>query len=380
MNKNIKKNDEIDTSKLPNEEKTKLYDEIEQKVIELKNIKKETDKHKKDAIKQLIYANKRVPNIWRNKKNYTNLVLELFSEDNNFLKYLGSGENNNTSSSIKNSNQNNSKIEESSKKRSLTYTNLKYKKTKDINNKKILRINTLESLKNVSKSNTTNLYSNSSNYKLKKMLTAEEEMINIFNNLKEQFPIRKKCEELYPDYNFDEIKINKKSNTNNNNNSTDNKKDNIYSILNKIEQNRLKRIRAFEKNIYNNFLTENNQKDNNHNRLLFKNKKYKISSKTLKDIDVKLKIKNENENKKEIIKKEINDSKVYKSLNRINFYGPYFSYCPYCYKNNIKFYKNLEKNQCLNILDFIKMERSKKSEIEQNKFREKLKMKTTFFK
>lgn len=61
---------------------------------------------------------------------------------------------------------------------------------------------------------------------------------------------------------------------------------------------------------------------------------------------------------------------VNRNLESINFYGPYFSYCPPCYNKNIEYYNNLEVNQCVGLLHHIKKMKTKeikKSEME-NKF------------
>jgi hypothetical protein len=73
---------------------------------------------------------------------------------------------------------------------------------------------------------------------------------------------------------------------------------------------------------------------------------------------------------KSFIKKlKIKNPIVDKNLENINFYGPYFSYCPPCYNKNIEYYNNLEINQCIGLLHHIKklkVKDNKKTEIEKN--------------
>lgn len=70
-------------------EEMALHDVVEQKDILLNDIKYNAKNIKKDTIKEFVYTNKTIPKLWKNKKNFQNIVLETFAEDNNFLKYLG---------------------------------------------------------------------------------------------------------------------------------------------------------------------------------------------------------------------------------------------------------------------------------------------------
>ena len=41
-------------------------------------------------------------------------------------------------------------------------------------------------------------------------------------------------------------------------------------------------------------------------------------------------------------------------IESINFYGPYFSYCPECGPRNLDFYKNIDTNTLIEIVGQIK--------------------------
>ena len=45
---------------------------------------------------------------------------------------------------------------------------------------------------------------------------------------------------------------------------------------------------------------------------------------------------------------------IEKNLENINFYGPFYSYCPPCLNRNLEYYNNLDVNQCLNLIKYIK--------------------------
>ena len=56
-------------------------------------------------------------------------------------------------------------------------------------------------------------------------------------------------------------------------------------------------------------------------------------------------------------KVEINNPVLKKNLESINFYGPYYSYCPPCKSRNLEFYKNLDINKAMDIIHYIKNEK-----------------------
>jgi hypothetical protein len=56
---------------------------------------------------------------------------------------------------------------------------------------------------------------------------------------------------------------------------------------------------------------------------------------------------------------KINNPIIQKNLENINFYGPFYSYCPPCLNRNLDFYNNLEENQCLKLIQYIRKIRKK---------------------
>lgn len=55
---------------------------------------------------------------------------------------------------------------------------------------------------------------------------------------------------------------------------------------------------------------------------------------------------------------EIKNPEIKRSLEDINYYGPYFSHCPICRFKNLDFYQTMEPHQCLKLLSYIKLKRS----------------------
>ena len=354
-----------------------FYDVVEQKDIELKNLKNDTKNLKKETIKEFVYSNKKIPDLWKNKKNFKNMVLETFVEDNHFLNYLGTVEDNDSIQAKKRAHiRPKTAISEGKEMK----TNLKINKHKYFKNfKKKFTLGSFESSKTYSNSINNNIYSlpNSNKYKkpkikLRKIFSQQEEIQNMLDSLKEKYPLRHKLKELYENYNLEELNIPTipiKSNKNDikENNKTVN--ENLVGQL--VDKSRLHKIQKIERNIFNNLLSLNKKNIHNKDKEFFdenifnknsNNKNYYKLSKTLL------------KKKKEKIKNELNDSIIFNHLKSTNFYGPYFSYCPVCCNNNIKYYKHMERKQCISLLNFIKKDRSKKMEIEESKFREKVKM------
>ena len=71
---------------------------------------------------------------------------------------------------------------------------------------------------------------------------------------------------------------------------------------------------------------------------------------------------------------EITNPLVKKHLESINYFGPYYSYCPPCRNRNMEFYKNLEPNQCIEIIKCIKKERKRKAVELEEHYKKELKL------
>ena len=303
------------------------YDVIERKDIELNYIKNKTTDIKTNSIKQFIYSNKNIPKVWKTKKNFKNLVLQIFANDNNFIKYLGNNAENdiNLTSNVNTKRPKTSKIAER-KAKNFTFNRNQQPKRK-----------------------------------IRLAMSPQAEMENIFDDLNEKYPIKKTLFNLFPYYNFDEKKSDKKISYSFNNYSS---LRNSKLVENSIAKSKLRKIKKMEKNIYNNLFPNNKP---------FTPITNKISKNQNIDFDFKRK------NRIKLMQKELNDPRVFNLLNSLNLYGPYFSYCPYCYKKNIDFYKNIGKKQCISLLNYIKEDNNKQFEIRQAKFRDNLRHNTNFF-
>ena len=121
-----------------------------------------------------------------------------------------------------------------------------------------------------------------------------------------------------------------------------------------------KRKNVIKQNVFNNLIS---QKDS----MISKSVLHKIYKKKLNPIPFS--------DYKSFIKKiKVKNPLVNKNLENINFYGPYFSYCPPCYNKNIEYYNNWEVNQCINLLHHIKkikLKDNKKPEMKSKIFTSK---------
>ena len=313
--------------------KRTYYDIIERKEKELNNLENNTNEVKKSSIKEFIYSNKNIPIIWKTKKNYQNLVLDIFNDDSDFLKYLGSKKQKENKLNLNNDRPKTSIFE--GKNRNV-----------DINKKEKERLSFPKFTR--------------PKKKLRMLLSPQAEVENIFDELKEKFPIKNKLKELFPHYNLDEDTKDKK-----NNYSYDKYIKNKISKFfgNHATTSKSKYLKKMEKNIYNNLFSRDNKISFSNGQNIIKNNN--------NDFEYKRK------NRVKIMKKELNDPRIFNLLQNLNLYGPYFSYCPCCYDKNISFYKNIGRKQCISLLNYIKDDKLKEREIKESKSREI--QKTNFF-
>ena len=67
-----------------------FYDDIELNDNKIKSNKKLLNKIKDLTLKEFVYTNKIIPDIWKNKLNYQHDMTNLISKDKNLISYIGS--------------------------------------------------------------------------------------------------------------------------------------------------------------------------------------------------------------------------------------------------------------------------------------------------
>ena len=370
-----------------------FYDEIEKNDVKIKQEQKELKKLKDISLKEFIYTNKEIPDKWKKKANYEDDLLNLMVNDKNILTYVGTSPKEENIKSKSYSDQKDIYIQtknsfSNEKENNFPNINDRYitkkifeKKSsikEDMNSKNILD-------SEISKKNTiTEEYVNDNSIsKISKMKNKskiktqlnDKAIYNILEDFKTAYPIKEKLQQLYTttnyyntnksnkinnDMNNNDIKYSTNGNglittnsiknlnntTNNYNVLTDKSRHTFFSSIKNQQQ--FKRKNVFRQNVFNNLVSTNT---------------YSVGKK----IPTKKKLKMEINKRpylgsdyQSFIKKvEINSPIINKNLESINYYGPYFSHCPPCYNRNLEYYKNLEINQCLDIIHHIKKMRMK---------------------
>jgi hypothetical protein len=346
--------------------KNGFYDEIFNKDNRIKKNKMKLNLLKNNLLKEFIYSHREIPVEWKNKIEYKNQILNVLSKDENFIKYIGRG-------NIRTNSEN-----------KISKYPLKYNKDSNNSsekNNKILKstlstfsecLLTSESNSNInSKNNNLSQFdeSNRTNYtlgniknrkhlsvlKLKKLL--QKDVRTILDEHNSKFPI---------------IEMFKKEigNTDNNNKKNESN-DNFQRSLSNFILNPKSPKKLFESNqnisninkgqksllykhgIFSNLIPENIKS----NLRTYKSKSTtNINKKSSKNEFFNNEHSNTNIN---FFKKiEITDPIKKKFLEKINYAGPYFPYCPPCVNKNLHFYQNMSRDNCINIATFIHKSRS----------------------
>ena len=346
--------------------KNGFYDEIFNKDNRIKKNKMKLNLLKNNLLKEFIYSHREIPVEWKNKIEYKNQILNVVSKDENFIKYIGRG-------NIRTNSEN-----------KISKYPLKYNKDSNNSsekNNKILKstlstfsecLLTSESNSNInSKNNNLSQFdeSNRTNYtlgniknrkhlsvlKLKKLL--QKDVRTILDEHNSKFPIIEmfKKEIGNTDYN------NKKNESNDNfPRSLSNFILNPNSPTKLCESNQnISNINKGQKSllykhgIFSNLIPENIKS----NLRTYKSKSTtNINKKSSKNEFFNNEHSNTNIN---FFKKiEITDPIKKKFLEKINYAGPYFPYCPPCVNKNLHFYQNMSRDNCINIATFIHKSRS----------------------
>lgn len=343
-----------------------FYDDIESSNISIKDSTKILDYIKNKSIKEFIYTNKIIPDIWKKKLNYQDEMIKVITKDKNLLSYVGTSSRGEKKLSFDNKFP---KINS----RYGGAMNLTKSRNSEVNNSEKIRVEKSDiQNKDNEQSNLSDSYYKGIRNKFsfnKKNDLSEKEINALMEEYKTAFPIKEKLQELYITSNYYKINKNKNDQTTPNDENSENKiinahqthnsinsntmsqmKRNTYNSLNSVNKKIVsKKQKTFRQNIFNNLspsndntfysLDKSNLMNMNKSSNIVRNKNAKIIN-TQKKIDIT----------NPIIKKNVES---------INNFGPYFSYCPSCRNKNMDFYNNLEPNHCLELIHYIKKIRHK---------------------
>ena len=342
-----------------------FYDDIEDSITTIRGDRKLLNKIKDHSIKEFIYSNKEIPNIWKNKLNYQDEVLNVIYKDKKLLSYIGSS----PKDYKKNSFDEFPKIKYDGPKTFRSRNDNNYFSKKEIS---------IMGGKTESNTNNYSMINNTMNKEIKIKYTpnkkgklSEKEINTLLDVYKNVYPIKEKLNELYINSNYYKLINNKNENNKNNlDSNNDNeiiKKEKAYNsidnIYHKLSRHTFvptdkklinKRQKTFRQNIFNNL---SSYKKNN--ITLYSFNKNKLFKRNVANRLINLKTDKKNDDLSKL--NEINNPIIKKNIENINFYGPYCSFCPTCRNKNIEYYKNMEPNQCLKIINLIKKVKNKKT-------------------
>ena len=331
-----------------------FYDDIESNNITIRDNTKLLNKIKNNSLKEFIYTNREIPDLWKNKVNYQDEILNVISKDKKLLSYIGSNTIKTKKYSLDIFPKINARYDVSKSFRSRNAENSDSKRERNSGNENY-EINNINN----------NVLSNSIKHKFsvkRKDILTDKEINAIMDDYKSAYPIKDKLNKLYITSNYYNFNKNKNETINNDlsdfNLNDENKLISTKKTYNSIDTtNRLmpkrvyvhtnkkimnKKQKTFRQNIFNNLSPS------------IDNTFYSFNKEKLKKINISNKLLNIN--KKSDISKlsEISNPIIKKNIESINCYGPYFSFCPSCRNKNMEYYNNMEQKQCLEIIHLIK--------------------------
>jgi len=360
-----------------------FYDDIENNDISIKQKQKQLQKIKKESLKEFVFTNKEIPDKWKKKLNYQNDVIKVLANDNDFLLYVGRGGNpamRETMSTALSSSDNFQKNYKNIYGLKTSYSQMfpKIKSRFSSEGKQTIK-NDIN--RNVNKtldedlSNNENTASASKSpypklkHQSKRESMSDKDIANLLEEFRILYPIKIKKEDQHKqEFDFgleDSTDIKNKGPKKNllfySTFLQMNKNSNPFANIHKMKLD--KRQKAFRQNIFNNLIPPKNKNALKSNSMVNLNPSYNF-----KNIKIK---KEENQQKfgpflnfdhNSFYKRtKISNPIVQKNLEAINYYGPYYSYCPPCLNRNLEYYNNLEPNQCLKLINYIKKIRGKKN-------------------
>jgi hypothetical protein len=368
-----------------------FYDDLIEHDDVLRKSKHDLKINKSNGIKELIYSNKRIPEIWSQKISYYDDLYNTMSEDRNFVAYLGRG----------NEHESLSKQQENETQQHKAWKS-KFHITKN-NNIHSHESSTLTSANHSRPLSPGKLKGRNNPYgRFVNMITDYKEINNLLEEYRQNYPLELPSKNKYKvllteveetkmklptitkynehinkthsnmntimsqesnkgddDLTKRSIKTNSNTNTNNNthNNNTHSRThtSNKFDIIQGINKSKF-----FRTTMYSQLIPEsvnrtqrgrhNTEVSNlsNHNDVFKHHNKNGFETNYL------------NVSHEEFVKlKPIYNPKIKEKLETINNYGPHYSHCPPCRNKNTDFYNKMETNQCLKLLNYLHSVRKK---------------------
>ena len=346
-----------------NSQKPGFLDDIEKKDIKIRQIRNQLNRVKSATIKECLYTNKNIPDIWKNQLGYQNNILKIFSQDKDFLSYCGKGP---TIIKTENDFDDNMTISKTS--------DFFYKKSQTLANTDRKAMNSFQSItskyydkknivlpEDIQKDEVKGIinivqYKYLSSSKSRKEYS-DREILNILENYRNAYPITERVSVL-------DLEKQKESellySENGGNNIIENliKGYNAFENVYKLKKN--DRIDAFRQSIYNKIIPPNVRAQSSKVRSTSKKKLEKFEESKFGPFL--------NSNSEAFNKRiEINNPIIKKYLESINYFGPYFSYCPPCRNRNMEFYNKMNHNEAIKLMQYLKKVKGKDNIITSSK-------------
>ena len=361
-----------------------FYDELLSFDEKIKKERLELNNSKSKGIKESVYTNVKIPDVWKNRINYQNDLINTMNDDKFFVTYLGKGGKyyltNEHKSPKKEKQTEKQNISEKQNKNQKIFSST-YNSSFNTEREKSITFNLNETVQPHKKESAFKSILKKNNEKEKEVIYDEDESFDykekyqklksetrekmnklyekgaIIANNKDIIGILEEYKQAYP------ISLPKIKHGN----------DNILEEQNKENQESKEETKSLIKHQKNLIIFKPKEKENE-----LKNKKsYETSIRKKKSEPTKGEVfrqtiynnllsKNTHNNLKDpalLLKEyintmekniEITNPDIKKRLEEINYWGPFYPYCFIGRKKNLLFYKTMEQNQCITLLNYLK--------------------------
>ena len=361
-----------------------FYDELLSFDEKIKKERLELNNSKSKGIKESVYTNVKIPDVWKNRINYQNDLINTMNDDKFFVTYLGKGGKyyltNEHKSPKKEKQTEKQNISEKQNKNQKIFSST-YNSSFNTEREKSITFNLNETVQPHKKESAFKSILKKNNEKEKEVIYDEDESFDykekyqklksetrekmnklyekgaIIANNKDIVGILEEYKQAYP------ISLPKIKHGN----------DNILEEQNKENQESKEETKSLIKHQKNLIILKPKEKENE-----LKNKKsYETSIRKKKSEPTKGEVfrqtiynnllsKNTHNNLKDpalLLKEyintmekniEITNPDIKKRLEEINYWGPFYPYCFIGRKKNLLFYKTMEQNQCITLLNYLK--------------------------
>ena len=315
-----------------------FYEDIINSDLDIKKGKKNLEGIKDGTIKESVYTNRNIPDVWKTKLSYRQEVHDAISNDEIFAKYIGS---------INEEEKVDFDFDNKLKTFSSTYYTNDENKSKNYLFERTSRTN-FDSIESNSDKNKSNISEKNELKKgLKKFFSSfGQPIINdkLIASKLDEYRIKFDMNNFMNEIRIKRDNEGKDKELKEMPNFLKERKRNYRNYLKSIIQN--ERVKVLRDAIYVNLLPPKNRLDEID---LEKNKKKKFNM-TLPN---KIKFLDSGSPEYDNPPK-ISDPRVRRDLELIDYYGPKYVHCKYCHRRNLEYYENAEPNQCLKLTGYLK--------------------------